>query len=290
MTGAFEQGIEQISLIVFTTLAPAAAVAYIVVACALIFGRIDADARRRLERMLIIPVAMAFLGVAASTNHLGKPSNSLYVLSKIGSSPLSTEVLCSVLFVGIIWLTWIVCFSRRELPRVRRALLAAGALSAVAVLWGTANAYHIATVAAWYLPYTEANLVAQGVQGGSLCALLVFAAARYPLRARWGWALVGASALATAAFGAIGILQWHAFASIGSGLTTVAEFAPFFPVTVAGGVGGGAAACIADAVGLARRRAATPGFATVGFAVMLVAVFVERFGFYCVHLTAGLSW
>ena len=290
MTGAFEQGVEQISLIVFTTLAPAAAVAYIVVACALIFGRIDADARRRLERMLIIPVAIAFVGVAASTNHLGKPSNSLYVLSRIGSSPLSTEVLCSVLFVGIIWLTWIVCFSRRPLPRVRRALLAAGALSAVAEIWGTANAYHIATVGAWFLPYTEANLVAQAVQGGALCALLVFAAARFPLRARWGWALVGASAIATASFGAIGVLQWHAFASIGSSLTTVAEFAPFFPVTVAFGVGGAAAACVVEAAGLARKRAVTTGYSLAALAIMLCAVFVERFGFYCIHLTAGLSW
>lgn len=290
MTGAISQGVEQLSLAVFTTLAPAAAIAYIILALFLIFSRIDIEVRRRVERMLIVPIAMAFVGLMASTNHLGKPSNSLYVLSRIGESPLSTEVLCSVLFVGIIWITWFTCFSRRPLPGVRRALLALGALAALGELWGTANAYHIATVGSWYLPYTAANLVLQGIQGGLPTVALVLATARVDVKPRTLFALAAGTAAATVACAICGALQWSAFSSVGSGFVTVAEFAPFFPVTVAAEALLGCAACIVFGVPLVRGSRPATGRAVICFALVMCAVFVGRFGFYCTHLTAGLSW
>lgn len=290
MTGAFEQGIEQLSLGVFTTLAPAAAIAYIAVAGAVAFGRFSEDAGRRIERALIIPIAMAFIGVMASTNHLGKPSNSLYVLSRIGSSPLSTEVACSVLFVGIIWITWFACFSRRPMPGVRRALLLAGAVAGLAQIWGIANAYHIATVTAWYAPFTAVNLVLQGLQGGIPTVLAVFAAARVPISPRASWGIVAGAAAATVAVVASGALQWQAIAPTGSGLVTLAEYAPFFPATIALGAVLGAVSCAIAAVSLARTGRIGTASAVAAFAIALAAVFFERFGFYCIHLTAGLSW
>ena len=85
-------------------------------------------------------------------------------------------------------------------------------------------------------------------------------------------------------------MQWQAFADIGSSFSTVAEYVPFFPFLVAAGAALGFLSCTIEAFALARAKTLSPAFAVVGFAIALCAVFVERFGFYCVHLTAGLSW
>lgn len=85
----FSQGLAQVTLALFTTLAPAGMVAFCVMACVLLFGKLSEKQWERMSHFLVVPLAVAVVGFIGSATHLGKPSNALYVLAGIGRSPLS---------------------------------------------------------------------------------------------------------------------------------------------------------------------------------------------------------
>ena len=101
--------LNDICLAAFTTLAPGATLAYVVLACTLLFGKLDSRLRQRIESWLIVPLAVATVGLVASATHLGTPSNALYVFRTVGSSPLATEVFSAVLFLGTSCSYWLGC-------------------------------------------------------------------------------------------------------------------------------------------------------------------------------------
>ena len=78
-------GLDNLSLALFTALAPAGVVAFIVLALARIFSA-DHDRAVRIDRMIALPFAVALLGFIASATHLGTPANALqgYGVSKKG--------------------------------------------------------------------------------------------------------------------------------------------------------------------------------------------------------------
>ena len=88
----FAFAVNEISLVLFTTLAPSGALAFVLMAIPLFKGGIDDDARGRLSKLLCIPLVVTMVGLVASATHLGNPDNALYVIAGIGRSPLSTEV------------------------------------------------------------------------------------------------------------------------------------------------------------------------------------------------------
>ena len=84
--------LNDICLAAVTPVAPGATLAYVVLACTLLFGKLDSRLRQRIESWLIVPLAVATVGLVASATHLGTPSNALYVFRTVGSSPLATEI------------------------------------------------------------------------------------------------------------------------------------------------------------------------------------------------------
>ncbi len=113
MVTGIDQGLAQLSLVAFTTLMPSGALAFVAIAALLLSRRLAPAEAARLARFLIIPLAVAMLGLIASTNHLGKPGNTLYVLMGVGRSPLSNEVFATGLFVAFAWTAWLLSFSER---------------------------------------------------------------------------------------------------------------------------------------------------------------------------------
>ena len=97
--------LNEITLVLFTTLAPSGAVAYVIMGMAAL--RAQGDERKRLSGALLIPFLVTLVGLVASATHLGNPDNALYVFSRVGASPLSNEVCAAVLFLGISGLHWL---------------------------------------------------------------------------------------------------------------------------------------------------------------------------------------
>lgn len=133
--------LNEITLVLFTTLASAGAVAYVLMALPLI-ARGDAmepAARQKLDRFLCVPIFVAMIGLIASATHLGTPSNALYVITGFGRSPLSNEVVCGAVFLGAAGIFWLTAFSEGiahlTARRIAAAIVALMASIVAYVLW-----------------------------------------------------------------------------------------------------------------------------------------------------------
>ena len=101
MVSGLDTALGEITLVLFTTLAPSGVVAYACMALPVLV-RSTADAvRQRINLFLNIPLAVSMVGLVASATHLGNPANALYVFLGVGRSPLSTEVFCAVVFLAL---------------------------------------------------------------------------------------------------------------------------------------------------------------------------------------------
>ena len=59
----FSQGLAQVTLALFTTLAPAGMVAFCVMACVLLFGKLSEKQWERMSHFLVVPLAVAVVGL-----------------------------------------------------------------------------------------------------------------------------------------------------------------------------------------------------------------------------------
>ncbi len=298
--------INDICLAVFTTLAPGAALAYAALACTLLFGHLDARACRCLESWLITPLALATVGLVASASHLGTPSNALYVLRGVGSSPLATEVFFTVLFLGTAGSYWLACIYIEGMRALRTAWLAVSVVAALLFVRGTTLAYAMPTVITWDTGYSMAILPLSALAGMAPLALLVQACAGCTRPARIRRALAAVSLLAAAACCVLMALQNAELASQRNAFGTAASLVPFYPAIiaaygvclVAGNVGALRATRTLATAAEAAESQSFEGFSPAErraiaklVALCLLAyagTFAARFCFYCFHMTSGV--
>lgn len=298
--------VNDIGLAVFTTLAPGAALAYAALACTLLFGRLDARARTCLESWLIMPLALATVGLVASASHLGTPSNALYVLRTVGSSPLATEVFFTVLFLGTAGSYWLACIYIRNMRVLRKAWLAASVLAALLFVRGTTLAYAMPTVITWDTDLSMAILPLSGLACMAPLAMLTRACAGCTGTARARRALGAVSLLAAAVCCVLMALQNAELAQQRNAFGTASSLVPLYPAAIAA-YGACLAAANVGALRVARGLAAateSDGPQTYeGFSpaerraiaklvalclITFAGTFATRFCFYCFHMTSGV--
>ena len=100
MSTGFATAFSEITLVLFTTLAPSGVVAYALMSFPIIRRRLSDDVHRRIDKALCIPLIVSLVGLVASATHLGNPANALYVFMGVGRSPLSNEVFSAVIFLA----------------------------------------------------------------------------------------------------------------------------------------------------------------------------------------------
>ncbi|MDE8703489.1 dimethyl sulfoxide reductase anchor subunit [Adlercreutzia equolifaciens] len=280
-------GFDPVSLAVFTTLAPAGAVAFLVLALARLAAPDHADAVR-IDRVIALPFATALLGFIASATHLGTPANALHVFSGVGTSPLSNEVLAAVIFLFLVGAYWMCAFKINFPDGIADPWLVVASLAAVAFIACTSLAYAARTVPTWDTVFTPVNLILAALMAGTLLALLFLAVARIerPLLNR---ALMTLSLVALVfGLGSL-LLQQADLATIGNNETTALSLVPHYPLVIAAfallGVG-------AEGLGIfsLRRSLARRGRIVVRVAASLLAVaavLAVRTAFYNLHMTVG---
>lgn len=280
-------GLDNLSLALFTALAPAGVVAFIIMALARLFA-IDHERAVRIDRMIALPFAVALVGFIASATHLGTPANALHVFSGVGTSPLSNEVLAcrDVLVPG-----WILLDGRLqgELSRCCCEAMAARRLPCRnRPLACTSQAYAVRTVPTWNTPYSPANLLLTGLFEGTVLSQLFLAAAKVPL-SRWSFLLVGLGAASLAA-GVVSMLAQNAYlASIANNEISAASLAPGYPLVIGIFALVGAGALLLDSWAL-RPRATECARLILRIAAAILAfaaVFATRIVFYNLHMTVG---
>lgn len=173
----FSLAFGEITLVLFTTLAPSGAVAYLIMGLPVLVGRAQDEAARRLNQWSCLPLVVTMVGLIASATHLGNPSNALYVFTGVGRSPLSTEVFAAVIFLALAGVFWLYSFAERPRVGLQRGLLAAIDVAIVAFVVAVAFAYNVDTILTWSLPLVPVSLLLNALFGGPLLALVGFAVA-----------------------------------------------------------------------------------------------------------------
>ena len=285
----------EMSLVVFTTLAPSGVVALMLMGMPLLFGKVSGARAQRIDRFTGIPLVVSMVGLVMSATHLGNPDNVLYVFSRIGSSPLSNEVAAAVVFLALAGAYWLYSFARVPRAGARRALMVALCCSGVAFLAFMALAYSAETIISWNTAYVPLNMILNGLVGGPLIALLGFRTAsffeadRFAEIESFSKALPAMSLCGAAANAASMALQNAGLRFIENELSTATALVPAYSAVIVGFVVLcviGASLCIGSR-GLSAKRAMVLCF--VGCAFSLFGIFLTRMAFYAMHLTVGLG-
>jgi anaerobic dimethyl sulfoxide reductase subunit C (anchor subunit) len=297
--------LNDIGLAVFTTLAPAAALAYVVLACVILLGNLNDRERRCAESWLIVPLAVAAVGLIASATHLGTPSNVLYVFVRVGASPLSTEVFWTIAFLGCSSLYWLACIYIGNLRSLKNLWLTASVVLSFAFLRSTSHAYAFPTVVSWNTPFAPIELCLCGIAAMAPLATFVLVCAGQGCKHRLVRCLELISAIAGLAACLCMLLQYVDLGTMHNAYGTAQDLVPLYPVAVAVfGVcciaavtathratsclwqslkSGGQATCATTAPEQTAQRRLLIACAIAYFGVFAVRVF-----FYCFHMTEGV--
>lgn len=328
--------LSEITLVLFTTLAPSGALAICVMAVLLLMRPGDAAQRRRLEKFLYIPLIATMAGLVASATHLGNPSNALYTFLGVGTSPLSNEVFAAVCFLALTGIYWFCSFLPLRSAVVRRAWLVAIVATGVAFVWTVAFAYDAPPIVTWHMPTVPLALFANACVGGPLLVAMTLRIARWGqsegavkggsvpvLYAGLAWASVAGIGLSTIVYAVQGVLlggiqNYVAAAShlvpgywgMLAAYVALCALGVFFSRRAArrcvGGCDGAQDGQAGDAQGdqagdasrdersplSGHRRIAgdRPCFDDVAaLACAFCGIFVMRFAFYMMHMTAGMG-
>ena len=278
MISGFDTALGEITLVLFTTLAPSGVVAFICMGLPVLGRGASVALRQRLNVFLGLPLVVAMVGLVASATHLGNPANALYVFLGVGRSPLSTEVFCAVVFLALAGLYWLYNFVEHPKPQLQRAWLVLAMLAGAVFVAAVGCAYAADTIVSWHTVYVPLNLMLNALVGGPILAIAGLRAAGYePVEGRMGRVLT------------MGV-QGADLASIENSYLTAAELVPSYGLMVCAFGVLGMAGIGLDAVELWPRRVRLSVGRAAGAAVLVLAgIFVMRFAFYMMHMTVGLG-
>lgn len=289
-----EMALNEISLVVFTSIAPAGAVGYVFMA---LISRCahDAQAGERSDRFLVIPLLLVLTGLIASATHLGTPANALYVLTGLGRSPLSNEVVSAATFLALGGAYWILAFPYRQRTAPKTALLAASVVAAVLFVHFVSRAYAVESILTWNNPIAPFTQWACAVAAGAPVALMGLRAAQFPVARKVAVVLIAASAAAAVSCAGLLGVERQIVADMHTVTVDAGDMMPFFTAQIGAflvlAAAGIAFACAgersAGALDGAKRTNTLVLFAASVF-FLLLACFVVRFAFYAMYMTAGV--
>ena len=289
--GGFATALGEITLVLFTTLAPSGAIALALMGLPIVAGRASEDERRRIDKFVSVPLVVSMVGLVASATHLGNPANALYVFVGVGRSPLSTEVFCAVVFLALAGVYWLYSFAERPRRGLQRGWMAALIVARGAFVTSVAFAYAADTIVSWDTWHVPANLWLNALVGGPLLALLGLRLARFaPADSLFGRVLVGMAVVALDQNVGGYVLQGADLPGLRNAFVSAAGLVPSFGVLVA--VFG---VCGVLGIGLdgwalfVKRRPLSVVRASVACVFAFAGIFAMRFAFYMMHLTVGLG-
>lgn len=168
----------ELPLTLFTTLAPIGAGAFITFFIVFLRGSFDEAQVKRLDRLTIVPLLFAIVGLGCSFAHLANPGNAFNVVNTMGSTPLANEILWFSVFLILAVIYWIVALAGGLKSKGLRLLFsgAVALVGAVSVVF-MGLAYFIPAIPVWNSPSTVLQMLGAWLFGGValgmvLCALV----------------------------------------------------------------------------------------------------------------------
>ena len=303
MSTGFATAFSEITLVLFTTLAPSGAVAYALMSLPIIRGRLSDDAHRRIDKALCIPLIVSLVGLVASATHLGNPANALYVFMGVGRSPLSNEVFSAVIFLAFSGVYWLYSFAVKPRRLLQRLLAAGACASAIACITAIAFAYSASTIVTWDTPFSPLSLWTNALLGGPVLAIVGLRAARWKSRGnRFGRLMLVLAVVALVACLVVYALQGAIVLPAENAVASAGDLVPHYALLVCVFAVFAAAGIAVDALSLFRPSVSQEGKASpdemtisvsrasVAALLVLAGIFVMRFSFYMMHMTVGISF
>lgn len=299
-----ETALSEITLVLFTTIAPAGVIGYLVMALVAMFSseKMVAD---RVSRHLVVPLVLVISGLIASATHLGTPANALYVLAGVGRSPLSNEVIASVTFLAFGGVYWILSFRDDIKHSVRIAWLSLTMIAGIVLVQFIALAYSVPSVPTWNLPTAPLTLWLNALSSGLIVGLfgLLFSKVWLPRSQMLLLLIIPIAAALLNTF--VLAAEWRSLSGIVTTTTRAIDLVPAFPaVIVAYAVLELASATLvalsvlrhpcdtADPFAQAtldeQRQKRAVVFTALAALLGLIACFAVRFVFYAMHMTLGI--
>ncbi|MCD8199347.1 MAG: dimethyl sulfoxide reductase anchor subunit [Coriobacteriaceae bacterium] len=290
--------VEELALVLFTTLAPSGAIAFIFMGVISLSRKPDDTQRTSISRALALPILFALIGLVASAAHLGNPENALYVFTNIGGSPLSNEVLYAVIFLGLASIYWLYAFAKHPIRLLQDILMVLAIIFGIVFVTSVAFAYDVDTIITWHTVYSPLNLWLNALVGGPMLAMLGLRIARFvAVERRFGMVLLLISAIALCVNLVVYGLQSAYLSDISNSLVVASDLVPLYiPSIILFGVLG----CISIILNawVMRRynqedthasRRSVLVLSSLSCFFVLLGIFVMRFSFYMMHMTVGLS-
>ena len=304
MISGFDTALGEVTLVLFTTLAPSGAIALVLVAAVLLFSKLESTMRARISTFMCIPLVVTMVGLVASATHLGNPANALYVFLHFGSSPLSNEVVSAVGLLACSGLYWLYSFSVKPFAWLQRLLLAMIAATGIVFVAMVSLAYSVDTIVTWSLPMVPISLWLNALVGGPLLAAITLYAAQWrALAGRFGLLLMTVPFIALAANMVAYIGQGRLLNGVANSVVAAADLVPHYRTMLLAFALMCFAGCVLAALTMhaVSRETVAHGGGELAFSkrvlvrllvaclLVFAGIFVMRFAFYMMHLTVGLA-
>ncbi|HBT95149.1 MAG TPA: DMSO reductase [Coriobacteriia bacterium] len=288
-----QTALSEITLVLFTTFAPAGVFAFMVVGVYLIFAKLDSEQRHAISLSLILSNVITLVGLVASATHLGNPANALYVFMRVGQSPLSTEVFCMVVFLLFAGVFWLYSFSLKPKVLLQKIWMGVTVVLGAIAITSIAFAYNVSTISTWNTVFVPINLWLNALVGGSIMALLTLQLGKAPgfATSKTAKGLCALAAVALVANAVSMVLQDVQLPTLTNAFGSAAELVPFYKIVIVAFVVLVATGLFIYGPRLYHTEPHLPGLtlACVANFVVLLGIFLTRFSFYMMHMTVGLA-
>ena len=275
-------------LMIFTVFGQCVVGGFIVLALALLNGRMRADKQQRLIATMFGLWVLMGIGFIASTLHLGSPMRAFNSLNRIGDSALSNEIASGALFFAVGGLGWLLAMLKKLPAALRTLWLVVTMVLGVIFVWMMVRVYNtIDTVPTWYSLWTPMSFFLTLFIGGPLLGYLLLRAADVEA---WAMRLLPVITLiALTVSVVVSLMQGVELASIHSSIQQASSLVPDYGSLMAWRVVIVAAALVCWIVPQLKGNKPSLPLLSLAFVLVLVGEMIGRGVFYGLHMTVGMA-
>ncbi|SXX60075.1 anaerobic dimethyl sulfoxide reductase subunit C [Klebsiella pneumoniae] len=156
-------------LMVFTVFGQCVVGGFIVLALALMTGKLSREQEQRVVGSMFGLWVLMGIGFIASTMHLGSPLRAFNSLNRVGASSLSNEIASGAIFFAVGGIGWLLAVCKKLPAGLRSLWLVVTMVLGVIFVWMMVRVYNtIDTVPTWYTVWTPLSFFLTLFIGGPL--------------------------------------------------------------------------------------------------------------------------
>ncbi|MBA8737858.1 dimethylsulfoxide reductase [Klebsiella pneumoniae] len=275
-------------LMVFTVFGQCVVGGFIVLALALMTGKLSREQELRVVGSMFGLWVLMGIGFIASTMHLGSPLRAFNSLNRMGASSLSNEIASGAIFFAVGGIGWLLAVCKKLPAGLRSLWLVVTMVLGVIFVWMMVRVYNtIDTVPTWYTVWTPLSFFLTLFIGGPLLGYLLLRVVGVD-----GWALrllPVVSLLALLVSIMVVVMQGSELATIRSSVQQASALVPDYGLLMAWRVVLLALALACWCVPQIRGRKPAVSLLGLAFVLILAGEMIGRGVFYGLHMTVGMA-